>query len=187
MKYGMAEARPGHIYVIEFSTGAVKVGMATDLARRLAQHTKAAHSVGASVARTWTGERLDGVRYVEDRMIDFCRSLGDRTAGAEWFIGLDFDAVVNYYNSVDWRDYLAHVSDRNALKDVISSELRAHPSTSLAHVARRMEVDYSKALAMLSTVRAEVPVSMQVYACDELGITPDDLWDMVDDRLAVAA
>lgn len=52
---GLPELQPhgGSIYVIEFSTGTIKVGKATDVQARLRQHEKEAARGGFSVVRGW--------------------------------------------------------------------------------------------------------------------------------------
>jgi hypothetical protein len=82
----------GHIYVIEFSTGVVKVGRTIGPARRLATHARVAQVHGVAVRRSWTSERHHGCRETERKLIDLCRRRGTQI-DVEYFQGITFEDV----------------------------------------------------------------------------------------------
>ena len=96
-------ADEGHVYVLQFSTGVVKVGKAVGPATRLSHHTLQAKVHGVSVAESWTSERHSDHSKTERRLIDYCASRGVRiAAGKEYFTGISFE---------DARDFAASLID----------------------------------------------------------------------------
>jgi hypothetical protein len=79
----------GHLYVIEFSTGLVKVGRTEIPKNRLTTHAKNAKAHGVDVARSWVSDRHAGHSISERQLIRFCAKIGTRVTG-EHFSGLDF-------------------------------------------------------------------------------------------------
>jgi hypothetical protein len=87
----------GYVYVIEFSTGMVKVGMAKNVAKRMAQHEKEARNHAATVARSWISDAHTTWEANERSLISFCsKRFGAPTSGSEYFMAADFDAIVGY-------------------------------------------------------------------------------------------
>ncbi len=81
-----------HLYLIEFSTGVVKVGRTISPKERLATHTRSARIHGVDVLRSWVSERHHGCVGTERQLIDLCGRLGARVE-AEYFRGVPFDKV----------------------------------------------------------------------------------------------
>jgi hypothetical protein len=91
----------GHVYVIQFSTGVVKVGKAVGPTTRLSHHALQAKIHGVSIAASWTSERHSDHSKTERRLIDYCASRGVRiAAGNEYFTGVSFE---------DARDFAARL------------------------------------------------------------------------------
>jgi hypothetical protein len=88
---------PGHVYVILFGTGVVKVGKAVNPRSRIAQHAMQARIHGVEIAESWTSGRHPRHGRTERQLIDHCASHGQRiTAGNEYFTGLSFEAARDF-------------------------------------------------------------------------------------------
>lgn len=91
----------GHVYVVLFSTGALKVGQTKDAAKRSRQYAYAAGQQGSFVTKTWTSPRHTTVDENEQNLISFClKRYGEPIQGREAFAGADFDEVVTYAESL---------------------------------------------------------------------------------------
>ncbi len=86
----------GYLYVVEFSSGVVKVGKTTHPKSRLASHAKHAEIHGAEIRRSWTSQRHHGCSASERELIKFCSARGRRTAGREYYRDLSFDDAARY-------------------------------------------------------------------------------------------
>ncbi len=86
----------GQLYVIEFSTGVIKVGMSRNADRRLAQHKADAGRYFIEVADRWISDLHAGFRANERALIKWCcwKSTKGGSAGGEYFLGLDYGAAV---------------------------------------------------------------------------------------------
>ncbi len=87
-----ATGRHGHIYVIEFSTGVVKVGKTISPQGRLATHSRAARIHGVDILRSWVSVRHPGCGATERQLIWLCRRRG-ASIEAEYFQGIPFEDV----------------------------------------------------------------------------------------------
>jgi hypothetical protein len=81
----LSSIAPGHIYVIGFTSGVVKVGKTANPKHRLANHAMLAtvHAVG--VAHAWMSRRIFYVSAAERELIAFCARTGELAAGREYF------------------------------------------------------------------------------------------------------
>lgn len=87
----------GYIYVIEFSSGTVKVGKAKDVAKRLGQHAKDARNHGITIVRSWRSPVHTSRNENEQRLIAFCwEHFGHPVSGEEYFASADFDVIVQF-------------------------------------------------------------------------------------------
>lgn len=75
----------GHIYVIEFTSGIVKVGKAKDPKARIAAHTRIAEVHGGGVRSSWVSRRLVSYSAAERDLIDLCSRRGQPVGGREYF------------------------------------------------------------------------------------------------------
>ena len=84
----------GHIYVLAFDNGTVKVGQTKNAPQRLNTHKSNARSFGLTVINEWVSPLHAGCRANEDALKAIAASLGGRPTSPEYFSGVDFDAVV---------------------------------------------------------------------------------------------
>lgn len=97
----MAPFRIGHIYVLQFASGVVKVGKTTNPKQRLATHVQLAEIHGGDVCQSWVSAPHCGYTTTERELIAFCSRSGRVAAGKEYF-HIDFDSARQY------ADFLAH-------------------------------------------------------------------------------
>lgn len=86
----------GHLYVIRYANGLVKVGKATDTAERMRDHKREAARHGNPIVEHWTSPTHLFVDFAEHMLITWCeRQPGAVTySGREWFTGLSYAAAV---------------------------------------------------------------------------------------------
>lgn len=92
----VAEPSVAYLYVIEYSTGVVKVGQTRDLDKRMASHATMALAHGAKILRRWTSPAAGSPRAAEAAVISFCRKRWTTQAGAEYFAGANYCEIVEY-------------------------------------------------------------------------------------------
>lgn len=91
----MTGQRPGgHIYVIAFSNGVVKVGCTRNPAKRLSDHRSQARRFGATVTDEWQSPQHAEWEENEDELIGIAYDLGGEPRAAEYFTGIAFADVV---------------------------------------------------------------------------------------------
>ena len=75
----------GHLYVVEFGSGIVKVGRTAKPEIRLANHSLFAQVHGGRITQSW----VSGLHYCsadsERELIDFCLRFGPAVVGREYF------------------------------------------------------------------------------------------------------
>ena len=81
----------GHLYVVEFTSGVIKVGKAVGPKSRIASHSKFAAIHGDGIVRSWSSERHHGYSDSERDLITFCKKRGSRVFGHEYFRDVTFD------------------------------------------------------------------------------------------------
>lgn len=84
----------GYIYVIQFSTGHIKVGQTNNPRQRLSSHTHDAAKMGAAVSQFWFSAPHRDYRKTESRLIDAMSAVGRRLSGREYYADCDFAAAV---------------------------------------------------------------------------------------------
>lgn len=93
----------GYLYVVEFSTGSVKVGQTEDPRRRLGNHRAEAAAFGVHVTNYWISPAHINFRDNETRLINYCAEVSDRTR-KEYFHDLgygrarQFAAALTFYS-----------------------------------------------------------------------------------------
>jgi hypothetical protein len=91
----------GHLYVLMFSTGVVKVGKAVDLNSRIATHKYHAKIHGVTIADASGSDAHPQHSKTERQLIDFCLREGVRIdAGTEYFTGVEFETVCDFADQV---------------------------------------------------------------------------------------
>jgi hypothetical protein len=86
----------GHVYVVEFTSGVVKVGKSTRPTDRLASHAKYAQIHGGDIRQSWISERHHGCSDTERKLIDLCKMRGEVVFGKEYFRGISFRAARDF-------------------------------------------------------------------------------------------
>jgi len=84
----------GHIYVVEFDQGTIKVGTSVDPKARLRSHAGLAAFFQISIARRWISLPHANAQANEKALIHWCTERAQVVGGREWFGGLAFDEVV---------------------------------------------------------------------------------------------
>lgn len=84
------------IYVVEFTTGVVKVGRASHQSQRVAEHGRSAEKHGAAITRSWVSERHKEYARNETALIAFCAERWSLAGGKEYFAGANYGEVVKY-------------------------------------------------------------------------------------------
>lgn len=80
----------GHLYVVEFESGVIKVGRERTPGSRIAQHRR-----DAPVRRVWESPEVDPVDTAEDALIARATQVGHRLRPSrEYFAGMSFEDVV---------------------------------------------------------------------------------------------
>ncbi|MGW4786170.1 GIY-YIG nuclease family protein [Streptomyces sp. NPDC004230] len=85
-----------YVYVLEFTSGTVKVGQTRNPANRFREHGNAAETHGHRITRSWTSAPHVEFQENESALIRFCSDRWVSASGLEAFDGADFDAVVEY-------------------------------------------------------------------------------------------
>jgi hypothetical protein len=85
----------GHLYVIQFHTGVIKVGQTNHAARRLTEHRRDSWAFGVVMTRIWVSPAHEDYLTNEVDLISFTSRSGGR-ARREYFHGADFDRVVEF-------------------------------------------------------------------------------------------
>jgi hypothetical protein len=99
---------PGHLYVVAFDSGVVKVGKADNAASRLAAHAKT-----GLMRSSWVSARHPHCSKTERQLIAFCNKHGQLYGGREYFREIHMGAVCTY----------ADIVVRNALRRVYLESL----------------------------------------------------------------
>jgi hypothetical protein len=86
----------GHLYVIRFANGIVKVGRSATPTARVQVHKAEAERHGNALAEHWTSPAFEGFDVAEATLIGWCAARAGTLphAGREWFSGLDYLAAV---------------------------------------------------------------------------------------------
>jgi hypothetical protein len=82
----------GSVYVIEFTSGMLKVGKSVDPTSRLAVHASRARVHGDDVRRSWVSDEHPGHSESERRLIAFCKANGKQIS-REYFGDLRFECA----------------------------------------------------------------------------------------------
>lgn len=85
----------GHLYVIEFASGTLKVGKTRTPPRRLRSHAQAAAIYGAEVINSWVSGQHPYQSKTELELIKFCNLHGRLVSGREYFRDISFATAVD--------------------------------------------------------------------------------------------
>jgi hypothetical protein len=84
----------GFLYVIQFSTGAVKVGMSEDPRRRISEHRRDADAFKVAITNFWISPSHRNFRNTEIALINRCAKVSSRVR-REYFHEITFSAAVD--------------------------------------------------------------------------------------------
>lgn len=81
----------GHLYLLKFDNGVIKVGSTTDLTARNSRHERESGRYGLQIVHRWNSVERADVRHAERLLINVLTMLGTRTpAGREYFTNVPF-------------------------------------------------------------------------------------------------
>jgi hypothetical protein len=106
--YGTISSMEGHVYVVEFESGMVKVGYSAKPENRFKGYVKNGVLFGNPVTRTWVSPAHFAPQRNEKLMITFCAERGSRANGGqqgEYFTGVPFGAVQRYAASLEFEPF----------------------------------------------------------------------------------
>ncbi len=86
----------GYLYVLQFSTGVIKVGQTTRIHRRLGEHRRDAAAFGVNITRCWVSRPHRGFLKTEAALIEACLIAKGRRVRQEYFSGVAFDVAVGF-------------------------------------------------------------------------------------------
>lgn len=89
-----AAAKSGHLYVLKFTSGVVKIGYTTDPKIRIRTHGTEARRRSDTLGRSWVSLPHPAAAAHEQHLLSFARSRFEPAFGAEFFQSADFDALV---------------------------------------------------------------------------------------------
>lgn len=164
-----------YVYVIEFTSGTIKVGQARDAKKRISQHVKAAQAHGHSAVRTWVSIPHVGFAANESALIAFCGERWAVAVGLEAFEGADYDAVVEYAQSLPCERLPEdQLSARLAERDEVVA--RAHAS-----------YDHKAAMAKLKEITEKVRLIAPLVNDENRWAASDVFFGMVKEAVALSS
>lgn len=92
----------GHIYILKFSTGVIKVGQTLDLVRRMREHRRDAEAFGAVIVDYWFSPAHHNYLENEVEMILRCDEVATWRSKREYFQGLDIDEVIAFASELTY-------------------------------------------------------------------------------------
>ena len=83
----------GYLYILEYSTGVIKVGRSLAKMGRIRYHSEYAKSLDVDVLNTWVSEPVDNLLKKENDLVLWCINNASQRLSAETFKGFHFDQV----------------------------------------------------------------------------------------------
>jgi hypothetical protein len=93
--------REGFVYIVQFSTGVVKVGQTIRPQVRLAKHRRDAAALNVAVIDVWVSSPHRNYLANEKKLIGFCARTG-RQVKREYFRGTDLTSVRRFAESLTY-------------------------------------------------------------------------------------
>lgn len=97
----------GHIYLVLFASGRVKLGHAKNPDHRISTHVYNGACLGNAVLRTWISPRVPDSGSVEQLALAEVRPLASSVFKREWFDGVDFDIAVDRIRELTTKEHNA--------------------------------------------------------------------------------
>lgn len=122
----------GHIYLIEYQDGSVKVGRTANPRSRVGSHWSDARKFNHQVTRVWVSKAHANHIANEKEAIMICNEFGDQKSGKEYFSGEDlFDTVLPRLESLEFKE------GGSENQDGISAFAKAY----MEEINKRMDVE----------------------------------------------
>ena len=93
----VARFHEGRVYAALFSDGWLKVGRGRDARARINSHIGTSSMRGAKFVRSISSGLLADSGAAENALIAYCSERGCNVHGREWFTGIDFDEVKEFF------------------------------------------------------------------------------------------
>lgn len=90
----------GHVYVISFDNGTVKVGSTINPSQRIRLHQASAAQFGVAILDLWVSAESNAYIRVEKRLIAVASAMSTGITAREWFRGVDFRLFVEVAQTV---------------------------------------------------------------------------------------
>lgn len=97
----------GYLYVIEFTTGTVKVGQTEDPRQRLNSHFSDAAAFGVGINAYWISPSHRNFKENEALLIEACRKVSTRSR-REYFHEIGYDAAVDIALGLDFHTQITN-------------------------------------------------------------------------------
>jgi hypothetical protein len=95
----------GYVYLIKYDNGIVKVGMAADWGRRLAQHAQHAQAHLVQII-DYTVKRVHDPNGVEQRVVDTFSAMYERVSGREYFRADYGEALELFTRTIGGKEFI---------------------------------------------------------------------------------
>ncbi|WP_250029857.1 GIY-YIG nuclease family protein [Paractinoplanes maris] len=92
----------GYLYVLEFSTGSIKVGLTEDPKRRLGQHLGEARAFGVYITNYWISPSCHNFVSNETRLINACGRVSKQRSRKEYFHDVPYATAVGFANELTY-------------------------------------------------------------------------------------
>lgn len=133
----------GNLYIIEFSTGVIKVGKSSTNGSRERRHRVLAESMGIDVTRSWSTPEIVETDLLERVLIKFCSRYGVCRGGSlEYFSGLDFDNVQKFTEALI-EHFVRRADDEDDSDDFMSEDTQDRDRTYYREYTKRRRSDLS--------------------------------------------
>lgn len=86
----------GYVYLVQFDSGAIKVGRTQNPATRLKAHAASARAHGVKIAAQWVSQPIGNSRQNERRLIDLCNDKFVAVNDGEYFIEAQVSEILAY-------------------------------------------------------------------------------------------
>lgn len=112
----------GHIYVISWSTGALKVGRSDRPTQRIEQHRQAARAFGVRLLDTHV-VACDDSAHAESLLIKWARARATSIERNEWVFGVDFDQACWYASTLKHVKRAAQPASPDDISSVVAAAI----------------------------------------------------------------
>jgi len=89
------------VYIVQFNTGALKVGRTGDPAVRLKNYATHGRPHGIGVNGHWISQPHLGAKRTEEALVEYCRTAGTTLNDGEFFAGIETHDLLEYAMSLN--------------------------------------------------------------------------------------